>query len=246
MAKKMISALKEIVGEDVDLEERKGRIESALRNENRFAIFQFLCRVPGSSIATMSLHFHLSVSAVKWHLEKLKNEGYVLEVDAGNRLAFFPKGYLDPRFVDVLCVLNEELPAAIIWTLLKRPGLTQKGLCSELGTGAPPARYALKKLERLRLVLSVIDGRFRRYYPTDELRKLDNKNRKTLRRFRTNLIGRFHAELLNPRIELSKSRESMIEIDTGSIKNQLYIPSDISASVISYYAEKSEGGKKGQ
>ncbi len=244
MAKKMISALKEVVGESVEFEERKGRIESVLMNGNRFAIFQFLCIVPGSSISTLSEVIRLSTSSIKWHLEILKGERYVVESTAGNRLAYFPKGMIDDQFMEVLCVLNEHLPVTIFWMLLKTPGLSQKELCNSLNEREQPLRSALKKLERSNLILSVVDGRYRRYYPTDELYTLASRNRKSLRQFKANLLKRFDAELLNPRMNLSKRRESVVEVNAGSVKNSLRIPSDLPASVISHYVEKSPRGKE--
>lgn len=238
MAKKMISALKEVVGESVTLEEKRGKVESALMNKNRLAIFQFLCRVPGSSLINLSKHLRLSLSTIKWHLKKLKNEKYVIEINSGNRLTYFPKGMLESQFMEVLCVLNEDLPRAVFFALIKTPGITQNKLAKSLDAGIQPLRYALRKLGRSDLILSVIDGRFRRYYPTDEIYALDSRNRRKLRQFKAKIMKRLEAELLNPKIFLTKTRVSMIEIDTGTTKMHLHIPSDIFASILSHYAAK--------
>jgi predicted transcriptional regulator len=243
MAKKMISALKEMVGEGEDFQEKIGKIRSALMNENRLAVFQFLCRVPGCSINAISDHTGLSTSTVKWHLQKLMIERYVVVFRAGNRMAYFPKGMVEERFMKVLSILNEHMPMTILWILLKTPGMTQKELRGSLGAGIQPARLAIGKLERSNIVLAVIDGRFRRYYPSGELRELTALNRKKVRQFKALLLRRFDDELLNPKMVLSKSGESLIEISIGQSKNRIQISSDISASVISYYGKMIEGDK---
>jgi DNA-binding transcriptional ArsR family regulator len=242
MTKKMISALKEVVGETVELDEKRGRIKSALMNNNRLVIFKFLCMVPGCSANGISEHLGLSLSTVKWHLEILKMEKYAAEVSVGNRIAYFPNGIADQRYMEVLSILNEELPMMTFWTLLKNQGLTQKGLLDYLDVKVQPLRLAIKKLVNLNLILSVIDGRFRRYYPTDEIYVLANRNRRRMRQFKINLLKKLEDELLNPKIHISKSGDRIIEITVDSRKDQIYIPSDLSTSILSYRAEKLEGG----
>jgi predicted transcriptional regulator len=209
-------------------------------NKNRLDIFQFLCRVPGSSLNKLSRQFGFSLSTVKWHLEKLKMGKYVIETNIGNKVAYFPNGIAEPRFMEVLSILNEELPMLVFWTLLKNQGSTQKALCEILEVKVQPLRLAIKKLEHLNLILSVIDGRYRRYYPTDELYLLANKNRKKTRQFRNGLLKRLEEELLNPKIHISKSGERLIEIDVGSSKEHIFIPSDLSTSVLTHYRETRE------
>jgi DNA-binding transcriptional ArsR family regulator len=244
MTKKMISALKEVVGESVELDEKRGRIRSALMNKNRLDIFKFLCRVPGCSANRISEHFDISLSTVKWHIEALKMEKYVVEISVGNRIAYFPNGIADQKYMEVLSLLNEELPMMAFWTLLKNQGLTQKGLLDRLDVGIQPLRLAIKKLINLNLILSVIDGRFRRYYPTDEIYVLANKNRRRIRHFKINLLKKLEEELLNPKIHISKSGERIIEITVDSEKVHIHIPSDLSVSILSYSAEKLEVRKK--
>lgn len=240
MAKKMISALKEIVGETVELDEKRGKIKSALMNKNRLAIFKFLCRIPGGSANNISEHLGLSLSTVKWHLESLKMEKYVVEISVGNRIAYFPNGIADQRYMEVLSILNEELPMMTFWMLLKNQGLTQKGLQDRLGVRVQPLRLALKKLVGLNLILSVIDGRFRRYYPTDEIYVLVSKNRRRMRQYKANLLKKLEDELLNPKIQISKSGERVIEINVDSGREQIYIPPDLSTSILSYCVKKFE------
>lgn len=240
----MISALKEVVGETVELDEKRGRIRSALMNKNRLAIFKFLCTVPGGSANSISEHLGISLSTVKWHIEILKMEKYVVEISVGNRIAHFPNGIADQRYMEVLSVLNEGLPMMAFWTLLKNQGLTQKGLLDRLHVRVQPLRLAIKKLISLNLILSVIDGRFRRYYPTDEIYVLVSRNRRRMRQFKTNLLKKLEDELLNPRIHISKSGERLVEITVDSRKEQIYIPSDLSTSVLLHCAEKFEGRKR--
>jgi DNA-binding transcriptional ArsR family regulator len=240
----MISALKDVVGETVELDEKRGRIRSALMNKNRLAIFKFLCTVPGGSANSISEHLGISPSTVKWHIEILRMEKYVVEIDVGNRIAYFPNGIADQRYMEVLSILNEKLPMMTFWTLLRNQGLTQKGLQDRLDVRVQPLRLAIKKLMDLNLILSVIDGRFRRYYPTDEISVLVSKNRRRMRQFKTNLLKKMEGELLNPKIQISRSGERIIEITIDSGREQIYIPTDLSTSILSHCVEKFEGRRK--
>jgi len=244
MAKKMISALKEVVGESIALEERRGKIKSVLMNSTRLELFQFLCEVPGCSVINLSKQFDLSESTIKWHLQRLMEGQYLTEFFIGNRVFYFPKDMIDEKYMKALSTLNEEIPMIIFWELLKKKGMTQKELSESFDVKIQPLRLAIRKLVHQNLILSVIDGRFRRYYPTDELYVLASKNRKKLRKFKTSLIRKLGADLLNPRVQIIKSGERVIEIDIGSIRNHIHIPSDITASVLAYIAKKLEGANK--
>jgi predicted transcriptional regulator len=246
MTKKMISALKEVVGENVELDEKRGRIRSALMNRNRLEIFRFLCTVPGCSANSISEHLGISLSTVKWHIEILKMEKYVVEISVGNRIAHFPNGIADQKYMEVLSVLNEGLPMRTFLTLLKNQGLTQKGLQDRLHVRVQPLRLAIRKLTGYNLILSVIDGRYRRYYPTDEIYVLVSKNRRRMRQFKINLLKKLEDELLNPKIHITKSGERIIEITVDSRREHIYIPSDLSTSILSHCAEKFEGRKRGR
>ncbi len=243
MTKKMISALKDVVGESVELDEKRGRIRSALMNRNRLDIFKFLCTVPGASANSIAERLGISLSTVKWHVQTLKMEKYVVDKTVGNRVAFFPNGIADQRYMEVLSVLNEELPMMTFWTLLKNQGLTQKGLIDRLRVRVQPLRLAIKKLIGYNLILSVIDGRFRRYYPTDEIYVLVTRNRRRMRQFKASLLKKLEDELLNPRIQITKSGERVIEITIDSRKEHINIPSDLSTSILSHCAERFAGKK---
>ena len=244
MAKKMISALREVVGERVELEEKRGRIRSSLMNKNRMAIFKFLCEVPGSSVLSISKEFELSVSTVKWHLERLKMGRFVVETHTGNKVSYFPNGIAEKRFMEVLAILNERLPAAIYWTLLRSKGLTQDDLRRHLGLNIQPIRHSLSKLEQLNLILSVIDGRYRRYYPTDELFALSSGNRKKLRQFKTTLMKSLENDMLNPKVRVTKTGDRVIEVEVGLEKSLIRIPSDLSASVLLFNSDRDKAGDR--
>jgi len=224
--KRFGEALKEIVGEGFQAEERKGKVESVLMNPNRQRIFQLLFSRPCSTAKAVASETKLSLPSVKWHLRKLVEAKYLEERIGGGRRIYCPSGLLrDEEAIQILASLSEDKLAKTFTFIAKRGGSTLLDVRKEFGVSLNTCRIRLSKLKEMGLVTSVIDGRYRRYFATDLIQNIENRNRKALRNFRRSLLKKLQEDRLNPRVQWSRSRETEVEIEVGGKKSILKIPS---------------------
>ncbi|MFQ6107802.1 MAG: winged helix-turn-helix transcriptional regulator [Thermoplasmata archaeon] len=234
MPKRMGGALKRIVGEGAgEREEEKKRPVSVLMNRNRQRIFQFLCNFPCSHQKRIAASLELSNPTVRWHLQKLIQSGYVKSRTVGGRVVYYPAEMISgDRAIEVFYWMGNRKVNILFRTLLERQGSTIEDLAETLGGGRSRIRLGLATLERLGMIVPVIDGRYKRYFPTDEVTSIESSNRKRLRQFKRFLMKKLENDRLNPEIHMSRSREAEIQIKIGKTRSQLVIPPEPLANVI--------------
>ncbi|MFQ5911161.1 MAG: winged helix-turn-helix transcriptional regulator [Thermoplasmata archaeon] len=240
MPKKMGEALKQIVGEGVEerTEERK-RPVSVLMNPNRQKIFQFLCDFPCSHQKRIASGLSLSNPTVRWHLEKLIRSGYVKSKEVSGKIVYYPTEMISgDKAIEVFYWMGNKNVNHIFRTVLERQGSTIENLTDALGGGRSKVRAGLATLERLGMIVPVIDGRYKRYFPTDEVSNVESRNRKRLRQFRRFLMKKLESDRLNPEIHMSRSREAEIQIKIGRTRGYLMIPPEPLANVIASVSEE--------
>lgn len=239
MPRKMGEALKAIVGEGTDkkAEEKKGPV-SVLMNENRLRIFQFLCLFPCSYQRRISEGLNLSYPTVAWHLQKLREAGYVQEKVLGGRRVYVPPGMVCEDALQVLALLNKPGYSALFLIAAKEPGLSAGDISSSVHLGKENCRNRLRELEKVRLISSITDGKYRRYFPTDKLEELSKKNRKSLRQFKKMLRKMLEQDRLSPQVTLSRSREAEISFRIGRRSRRLFIPADPFSSILGLEAKE--------
>jgi len=236
MRRRMGEALKDVVAEGVeeDVEQaRRREAESVLMNERRQQIFCYLCVKPCSHLRQISSDLEISVSTTRWHLDRLVSGGYVSQKKKRNRIHFYPSGMVTGESeLTALVTLNDQDVGNVFLAILETNGMTQQEISSKLGITPAASRRALDELLELGLILKVKDGKWRRYFPTDRLQELATDARKGVKRFKKLLLKRLKKDLLSPRIELSRRRETEIVVDVGGRKGSIIIPPDPFAELL--------------
>lgn len=235
----MGEALKQIVGEGAEeLAEEKKRPQSVLMNPNRQRIFQFLCDFPCSHQKRIAGGLELSNPTVRWHLQKLIRSGYVKSKMMRGRLVYYPAEMISgDKAIEAFYWMGNKDVNLLFRSVLERQGSTIEDLTNTLGRGKSKIRADLATLERLGMIVPVIDGRYKRYFPTDEVSSIESKNRKRLRQFKRFLMKKLESDRLNPEIHMSKSREAEIQIRIGKKRSYLMIPSEPLTNVIASVSE---------
>lgn len=236
MPKKMGEALKAVVGEGYDEEEaKKGRVESVLMNPNREQIFQFLIFHPCSHMRKVANGLRMSPPTVKWHLEKLKAGGYVKSALVKNKKVFYPKRMVaEGEAVSLLEAVNRDRIGLTFLTILENQGTSQSEIAESLGMSTQSVRGYIATLEGVGLITTIIDGKHKRYFPSDKLKKMEKSMRKRIRTFRRFLLKKLEEDRLNPSIDLSRRREAEITIRVSRRKSKIKIPEEpFTSSVIS-------------
>jgi predicted transcriptional regulator len=246
MPKKMGEALKEIVGEGTDEEgETKRRPVSVLMNPNRQRIFQFLCNFPCSHQKRIATRLELSNPTVRWHLQKLVRSGYVKGKVVRGRTIFYPAEMVSGnRAIEAFYWMGNRGVNLIFRTVLENQGCTIQDLTEAMDGGRSKIRSGLATLEKLGMIVPVVDGRFKRYFPTDEVSTIESENRKRLRQFKRFLMKKLVSDRLNPEVHMSRSREAEIQIRIGKTRTNLTIPPEPLTNVITSFGEADETGEE--
>jgi predicted transcriptional regulator len=236
MPKKMGEALKSVVGVGVgEEEEKKGKAESVLMNPNRQQIFQFLIFHPCSHMRKVAGELRMSPPTVKWHLDKLQSGGYVESTLISNRKVFYPKRMLtEGETVLVLEAVNRDRIGLTFLAIVENQGATQSDISETLGISTQSVRAYIATLDRVGLITTIVDGRHKRYFPSDKLKRMEKSMRKRIRNFRKFLMKKLKDDRLNPKIDLSRRRESEITIRVSKKKSKIKIPDEpFTSSIVS-------------
>ncbi|MFQ6060623.1 MAG: winged helix-turn-helix transcriptional regulator [Thermoplasmata archaeon] len=236
MPRRMGEALKSVVGQGYgEGEERKGRPESVLMNPNRQRIFQFLIFHPCSRMRKVAEELRMSPPTVKWHLDKLKAGGYVDSALVSNRKVFYPKRMVTGgEAVKILEVVNRDRIGLTFLAIVENQGSTQADVARALGVSTQSARSYIATLEDVGLVTTIVDGKHRRYFPTEKLKRMEKSMRKRVRSFRNFLVKKLKDDRLNPSIDLSRRREAEITISVSKKKGKIRIPDEpFTSSILS-------------
>jgi DNA-binding MarR family transcriptional regulator len=236
MPKKLGEALKSVVGDGYgDAEEKKGKVESVLMNTNRQLIFQFLIFHPCCNMRKVATELKMSPPTVKWHLDKLVDGGYVSSSIVSNKKVFYPTMMIpEGDMISILEAVNRDRVGLTFLSIVENQGSTQGEISKAMGISTQSVRGYISMLEQLGLIITIVDGRHKRYFPSDKLKKMEKDMRKRIRNFRKFLLKKLAEDRLNPSIDLSRRREAEITIRVSKKKGSFKIPEDpFSSSVVS-------------
>ncbi len=236
MPKKLGEALKSVVGEGYgEADEKKGKMESVLMNPNRQQIFQFLIFHPCCNLRKISSELLMSPPTVKWHLDKLMAGGYVSSAVVSSRRIFYPTMMIpEGEMISILEAMNKDRIGLTFLSIVENQGSTQGDISKIMGISTQSVRGYISALENLGLVTTIVDGRHKRYFPSDKLKTMEKTMRKRIRNFRKYLMKKLAEDKLNPSVDLSRRREVEISIHVSSRKATIKIPEEpLTSSVIS-------------
>lgn len=197
--------------------------ESLLMHPQRRELFRLLCQRPCATVGELSRAAKLSANAVRWHLERMVPANLVTRDRAGT---FHPKGFIDPEDGAVFRALSEAGARHVFRAVLEAPGSTQKELCVALGVSRQSVFKIAVVLVGHKLLTSIEDGKFRRYYPTGLLFNRREENRARARAFADGLVKRLQAGGLTPHVLRHTENQILIRIAHGRSAEVLDLPLD--------------------
>lgn len=225
MAEKIGDALKKAIARErviEDVKEKKGE-ESLLMNPTRLEIFQFLCKNPCSKLRVIAKELELAVPTADWHLRKMTEKGLVTGKKVGKNKVFYPAEMIDPEDVEVLTLLSGDKAKIICSEIAANPGITQSELGKRLGMYQQEIGWYTSKLTEKGVLSKVIDGRFRRFYITEDLANVLRSNRKRRNHFKKTLLKALRSDGAKPEIMRSRGDSLVIQIGAGKEKTLLKV-----------------------
>jgi predicted transcriptional regulator len=214
--KRIGKALETVIRRDEQIVEKvtkKKVIETVLLSTARQDIYQYLCTQPCSWLSKISADLKISAHAVKWHLKKMVEKGYVSEFKIGKKTVFYPAGFVSDDDIKLLAMLNDEKAKLIFIHITENTGCAQKDLTRALGLNTQVIMWYCNALQKLGLIATIQNGRYKRYYPTELLKTRREMNFKRIKQFRDMLLRKLDDDGLQP--ELTRSTEGLLIVQIG-------------------------------
>ncbi len=214
-------ALKQAVSEDFETE-AGGALRSPLMNANRRRTFEYVAWHPCASVGEVARALGVSEPTAAWHLRKLAEAGYVRQV-GGEPRRFLASGItLTPEDVARFAVLSAPESTLVLGLAMVTPGLT----ATDLAAGAQRAtvRGTLRDLQAAGLLVAVVDGRYRRFYPGESVSALERGAPKRLRDFRRRLLRKLEEDRLAPEVRAAPGDAFEVDVHFGDERATLRLP----------------------
>ena len=219
---KLGEALKALVSENLRAEEGTAT-QSVLMNRNRRRVFEFVAWHPCATASEVAQALAVSDPTAAWHLAKLAEAEYVQEARRGRRRVFHATalGLTEPE-VEGFAALGEPGASRTLRHVLATPGLTAGELAAK--AKRPSARRPLHALLAAGLVVTVQDGRYRRYYPGAVVSAIERAAPRRLRDFRRRLLRKLQRDRLAPEVRLAPDDVAEIDVRFGEERATLRLP----------------------
>ncbi|HEV8595879.1 MAG TPA: winged helix-turn-helix transcriptional regulator [Thermoplasmata archaeon] len=196
---------------------------SPLMNGNRRRAFEYVAWHPCAAPAEVARALRVSGPTAAWHLAKLAEAGYVQESRQGRTRRYHAAGLgLEASEVRGMAAIAERNAAKVVALVLETPGLTATELTKK-GAGSPAS---IRILTGVGFLSTVVDGRFRRYYPGPGLAAIERSAPKRLRAFRRQLMRRLAHDRLAPDARAAPGEVLEIDVRFGTERATLRVPTE--------------------
>jgi predicted transcriptional regulator len=226
MPQKIGDALKKAITQERavgDVAKTKSDDESLLLNPTRLEIFQFLCKNPCSRLRSIAKSLELAQPTVDWHLRKMTQKGLITQKKVGKNKVFYPSEMIDSEDIELLALLTSDKVKLICSAVSENPGISQGKLGKKLGMYQQEIGWYTSKLSEKGVLKKIVDGRFRRYYLSEDLGNIVRSNRKRINLFKKTLITALKRDGMNPEIIRSRGNTLVIQIGAGKEKTMLKV-----------------------
>jgi len=217
---------------DTEIKTRRA-IESPFLNPARRRIFEFFCRFPCASPTRAKLTLDMSLSTLRWHMNKLIAKDFLKEKRLGRKIGIYPPALVPGEYCDPLIVINGNMERRIMAFVLKKSGSTQSEIMKRVGESQQNVQSHLKKLEKYDLVKVLKDGRFRRYYPGSVIQELEKAVQRKSKNFKADFFERLKKGGIEPSIRSFSKTGMIVETSVGSEHSAMIIPFTPISSILS-------------
>jgi predicted transcriptional regulator len=147
-----------------------GRIENVLDNRNRFRIFSYVEHNPGCTPAEITARQNMANGTVKYHVQMLESEGMIVLRRMGKFTRLFRStGSSDLERVAATYVRNET-SRSLLQAIMDHPGITNSSLAEQFQLDKSSIHWHIERFLRDHLIRFEQDGKFKRYFVSDEAR----------------------------------------------------------------------------
>lgn len=233
----MVDAFKKEIEEEK--EPPKGPVEGVKEtltmNPRRQEIFQYLCQYPCTRLARIGKDLDLSMASAKWHLEKLAEKEFIAKHEVAGETVYCPIDMINESDIRVLAVVNHERGTPVLRAIIQNPGITLNDLCKKVQLNPRTVLRHAGEMEHLGLVETIKDGKFKRFYKTGHIEKVNEGYRKKAGKFRKHILKMLKGDGVSPKVVRATDRSLHVKITTGTKKSVLELNCQPFASVMEFY-----------
>jgi len=143
----------------------------ALELGKRRVLYQYILLNPGLHLRALARDMRLGLGDLRHHLESLESEGLITTATDGYRKTYFPGRKEFGGDKEVLCLLRQSKPRAILLLLMNSSELGFEKLRAHVGVSKSTLSFHLKKLEAAG-VLKVEEDSQRKTYSLPDKKKV--------------------------------------------------------------------------
>ena len=202
----------------------RSRPSSALMNQNRRNIFQYLCKRPCSGAGQISEVLKLSRSTVSWHIDYLVKSGYLVYQSTGKKKVYCPVAMLSRKSMLVFSFLNHPNSQELYQIILNEPGQEKAMLSEKISASKSHVSIILKAMVDMKLISSVKDGKYVRFFPTEESIQIMKEDLASQKSFIRQLVKKMSTEHLQPEVSALKGGGVTIQIKVPGQTARIEIP----------------------
>lgn len=146
--------------------------DEVLGHDVRQAIYDIVTADPGVSISTIADRADVGWGTAVYHLGVLEDNDLVVSMRDGRYKRYYQNGGRFNGTKEALAAIQNETTRDVVEVVIENPGITQTGLCDQLGISAPLAHWHLDRLKEADVVEQERDGRYKRHYVPDGTRQV--------------------------------------------------------------------------
>lgn len=141
--------------------------DEVLGHDVRQRIYDIVTDDPGVSISAIADRAEVGWGTAVYHLGVLEDNDLVVSMRDGRYKRYYRNGGRFKGKKEALAAIHNETTRDVVEAVIANPGITQTGLCDELGISAPLAHWHLDRLKEADVVEQERDGRYKRHYVAD-------------------------------------------------------------------------------
>jgi DNA-binding MarR family transcriptional regulator len=200
--------------------------KTLMMNPARRAIYTELCRRPCLSSGELARTLGTSRANATWHLNKMVKAGLLAKARNGGKWGYLATNHISDEEKPLFSVLGNPVARRLYLKIKERPGATQVALSKALALQRQDLSWHLEKLERVGLVGTIRDGRFKRYRATPLFNDMAKAHSSRLGHFKGALMKALREDNTSPSIVKALSRSLLVRMSTGEGTSILEVMTD--------------------
>ncbi|MDE2589421.1 MAG: winged helix-turn-helix transcriptional regulator [Patescibacteria group bacterium] len=132
-------------------------------DDNPTKILRYLEANPGTHLRKINTDLEIALGTLRYHLEFLEKTGRIISEKHDLFRYYFTTGALDEIERNTIKMLHQETSRQIVMFILEKKTPSQKDIVKNIMVSTASARWHLRRLVELGIILESREGKYRRY-----------------------------------------------------------------------------------